>query len=213
MAETETLPAEKFSARLRHARISPQKVRYVADTVRGKNVNRALEILQATPRRAARFIHKLLKSAIANAESITSDRNLDIDVEELRVETLMVDGATPYKRFRSAPQGRAVPILKRTSHITLVLGPQPEEEKKEPRAKRKGEAGKEKGEAKVRAKGGAGQPHGHKHEGGAPHDHDHPHPHDHEHDHPHAHGHHHEHAHRHEPEHEHGGQHEKPKKG
>jgi large subunit ribosomal protein L22 len=203
MAETTTLPEQRFTAKLRHARISPQKVRYVATVIRGQNVNAALEILQATNRRGARFLHKLLKSAIANAESITSDRNLDIDVEELRIETLMIDGGTPLKRWRTAPQGRAVPILKRTSHITLVLGPQPEAPAKEKRAV------KEKKEPK------AGKPdaaHAKEHS----HDHGHDHAHEKEgqvhakgHEHPEGHHHHHDHGHVHEPDHKHGGQHEK----
>lgn len=196
---------ERFRAVLRHARISPQKVRYVAETIRGQNVNRALEILQATPRRAARFLHKLLKSAIANAESITSDRNLDIDVEELRVELLMIDGATPLKRWRTAPQGRAVPILKRTSHMTMVLGPKPEtEEKKRARKGKKERVPKpEKPEKEEKAEKAVAPPlpageahHDHAHGPGA------------DHAHPHGHAQHHEHVHRHESEHKHGGQHE-----
>ncbi len=202
MAETTTLPEQRFSARLRHARISPQKLRYVATVIRGQNVNAALEILQATNRRGARFLHKLLKSAIANAESITSDRNLDIDVEELRVETLMIDGGTPLKRWRTAPQGRAVPVLKRTSHITLVLGPQPED----PKAKRAVKGAK----AAKPEKADAGHAKEHSH------DHAHDQPKGKEgqakekgHEHPEGHHQHHEHQHRHEPDHKHGGQHEK----
>lgn len=188
---------ERFRAVLRHARISPQKIRYVADTIRGANVNRALEILQATPRRGARFLHKLLKSAIANAESITSDRNLDIDVEELRIERLMIDGGTSLKRWRTAPQGRAVPILKRTSHVTMVLGPQPEEKK----ARRAARGKRVKGEKLPKA-APADAKHEHEHgEAG--------HVHEHGHEHPEGHHHHHEHQHRHEPDHKHGGQHEK----
>lgn len=203
MADTETVPNQKFSAKLRHARISPQKIRYVANTIRGQNVNRALEILQATNRRGARFLHKLLKSAIANAESITSDRNLDIDVEELRVEGLMIDCGTSLKRWRTAPQGRAVPILKRTSHVTMVLGPKPEDAKKEKRAPK----GK-KAEKGVKADAGHAAAHAHDHS----HDHAHGgegHVHAKGHEHPEGHHQHHEHQHRHEPDHKHGGQHEK----
>ncbi|KAF0241516.1 MAG: large subunit ribosomal protein [Planctomycetota bacterium] len=199
MADTTTLPEQRFTAKLRHARISPQKVRYVATVIRGQNVNRALEILQATNRRGARFLHKLLKSAIANAESITSDRNLDIDVEELRIETLMIDGGVSLKRWRTAPQGRAVPILKRTSHITLVLGPNPDEPKKERRAT----TGKKAAKAEKAGSGPAVAPaheHSHGKEGQA---------HEHGHEHPEGHHQHHDHQHRHEPDHKHGGQHEK----
>jgi len=157
-SSTATVPDLEFSAKLRYARISPQKIRYVATTIRGLSVNRAIEVLQATPRRGARFLYKLLRSAIANAESITSDRNLDIDVEDLRVHRLMIDGGPSLKRWRTAPQGRAVPILKRTSHVTITLAPSPEETKT-----RKRRVKGKKGPAKPAKKTEKGHDHGHDH--------------------------------------------------
>lgn len=209
MPDTTTTADQRFSAKLRHARISPQKLRYVATVIKGQNVNRALEILQMTPRRGARFLHKLLKSAIANAESITSDRNLDIDVEELRIEGLMIDGGTPLKRWRTAPQGRAVPILKRTSHVTLILAPAPAA----PKTDRKSRKGKAAG--KTPAAGDKAEKGEHKHDHKKDHAHEHGtegHVHEAGHEHPEGHHQHHEHEHHHESAHEHGGQHESPKK-
>ncbi len=203
MADTTTAPEQRFSACLRHARISPQKLRYVGTVIRGQNVNRALEILQATSRRGARFLHKLLKSAIANAESITSDRNLDIDVEELRVEKLMIDGGASLKRWRTAPQGRAVPILKRTSHVTVVLGPAPEA----PAKGRRGAKGKA-APKDAKPDQGHAKEHSHDHTADKAHGSE-GHVHEKGHEHPEGHHQHHEHQHRHEPEHKHGGQHEK----
>ncbi len=104
-------------ARLKHLQASPQKVRLVADLIRGKGVQDAVNTLASTNKYAARPMEKLLKSAIANAE------NLDemVDVDELFVKEIFVDGGPTLKRLRPAPQGRAYRILKRQSHITIKL--------------------------------------------------------------------------------------------
>jgi large subunit ribosomal protein L22 len=101
-------------AKLRYARISPQKVRLVADQVRGLPVERALETLRFSPQRAARIVHKVLESAIANAE-----HNDGADVDELRVSEIMVDEGPTLKRVKPRARGRADRISKRTSHISI----------------------------------------------------------------------------------------------
>ncbi len=104
-------------ARLRYLQASPQKVRLVADLIRGKNVQEATDILQLTKKSAARHVGKCLKSAIANAES----REEAVDVDQLYVKEIFVDGGPSLKRLRPAAMGRAFRILKRQSHITIKL--------------------------------------------------------------------------------------------
>ena len=102
---------------LRSARISPQKARLVADQVRGLPVERALNLLKFSDKKAAHMIYKVVLSAIANAEN-----NLGADVDELKVKTIMVDEGPTLKRFMARAKGRGTRILKRTSHITVVVG-------------------------------------------------------------------------------------------
>lgn len=101
---------------LRYTRISPRKARYVADLVRGKPAEEAINTLAFTTRKAAAIISKLLKSAIANAGQDES-----IDVDTLYVKKIVVDGGPMMKRFRPRAMGRANRIRKMTSHITIVL--------------------------------------------------------------------------------------------
>lgn len=100
----------------RDLRISPQKARLVADLIRGKNVGDALMILDFTPKKAARMMTKTLKSVIANAES-----QQRVDVDRLYVSKIMIDGGATLKRFLPRAHGRATPMIKRTSHITIVV--------------------------------------------------------------------------------------------
>ncbi len=104
------------TAKLRHLRISPRKVRLVADLIRGKNVEEALSILQFTNKRSSLPLAKLLQSAVANA-----DQQDNVDVDRLFVKTICVDGGPTIKRFRPRAMGRATPILKRTSHVSIAL--------------------------------------------------------------------------------------------
>ncbi|RMD80826.1 MAG: 50S ribosomal protein L22 [Gammaproteobacteria bacterium] len=105
------------AARLRYARISPQKCRLVADQVRGLPVARALQVLTFSRKKAAGIVKKVLESAIANAE-----HNDGADIDELKVTRIFVDEGPTYKRIRARAKGRANRILKRTSHITVVVG-------------------------------------------------------------------------------------------
>ena len=102
---------------LRTARISPRKARLVADQVRGMPVARAADLLQFSDKKAAQMIRKVLWSAISNAEN-----NLGADIDELKVSTIMVDEGPVLKRFMARAKGRGTRILKRTSHITVVVG-------------------------------------------------------------------------------------------
>ncbi|MDZ4185044.1 MAG: 50S ribosomal protein L22 [Desulfuromonadales bacterium] len=103
-------------ATLRYLRAAPRKVRLVADLVRGKRVEEALGALRFTPKAASAPIKKLLESAVANAEN-----NHGIDIDGLWIRELRVDEGPTLKRFRPRAQGRAFPIMKRTSHVTVVL--------------------------------------------------------------------------------------------
>ena len=100
----------------RYMRIAPRRVRLVVDMIRGQRVEQALGILEFTSRRAARLIAKTVKSAVANAES-----NQNVDVDRLYVKRAYVDEGPTLKRFMPRAHGRATPILKRTSHVTIVV--------------------------------------------------------------------------------------------
>jgi large subunit ribosomal protein L22 len=107
----------EYKAIARYLRISPRKVRIVADKVRGKQVNQAKAILDYSEKRAAGLIQKVLKSAVANAEN---NFKLD-DIDRLFVKAITVDEGPTLKRMRPMSMGRAGRIRKRTSHITIVL--------------------------------------------------------------------------------------------
>jgi large subunit ribosomal protein L22 len=102
---------------LKFVRLSPKKARFVADLVRGKKVDEAVNILKFSTNRAARIIKKVLDSAIANAEN-----NQGADVDELKVTTITVDEGPRMKRIRPRAKGRADRIVKRTSHIIVGVG-------------------------------------------------------------------------------------------
>ncbi|EIT71971.1 MULTISPECIES: 50S ribosomal protein L22 [Hydrocarboniphaga] len=99
---------------LKFARLSPQKGRLVADLIRGKKVDEALNILKFSNQRAAGIIKKVLDSAIANAEN-----NNGADVDELKISQILVDGGPVMKRIRPRAKGRADRISKPTSHVTI----------------------------------------------------------------------------------------------
>ena len=106
-------------AKLNNVPTSPQKMRIVVDMIRGQKVNKALGILKYEPKVGARFVEKLLLSAIANWQNKHEDvKSEDAD---LYVKTVTVDGGSSLKRLRPAPQGRGYRILKRSNHITLVV--------------------------------------------------------------------------------------------
>lgn len=106
------------SAKLKYARISAQKARLVADMVRGLPVSKAIDELTFSNKKGAVIILKLLKSAVANAEN-----NEGMDVDELSLNTIFVDEAPSFTRFKSRAKGRSNHITKRNSHITVVVAP------------------------------------------------------------------------------------------
>lgn len=106
-------------AKLNNVPTSPQKMRIVVDVIRGQKVNKALGILKYEPKVGARFVEKLLLSAIANWQNKHED--VKLEDADLYVKTVTVDGGSSLKRLRPAPQGRGYRILKRSNHITLVV--------------------------------------------------------------------------------------------
>jgi large subunit ribosomal protein L22 len=106
----------QVAAKHRYARIASQKARLVADQIRGKSVGEALKLLEFSPKRAAKLLRKVLESAIANAE-----HNNGADVDDLKVKTIFVDEGPHMKRFMARAKGRGARILKRTSHISIIV--------------------------------------------------------------------------------------------
>ncbi|NUM34055.1 MAG: 50S ribosomal protein L22 [Candidatus Brocadiae bacterium] len=106
----------KFYAIHKYARITPRKARYVVDMIRNKTANEALEILATVPKRASYFVKKVLNSAVANAA-----QQEGIKLGNLFVREAKVHGGPTLKRYRPGPMGRAMGILKHTSHIEITL--------------------------------------------------------------------------------------------
>ena len=112
-------------AKLNDVPTSPRKMRLVADTVRGQEVNHALDLLKFSKRQASKDLEKVLRSAIANWEAKNPDKNKELDNGNVIVKTIMVDGGRTLKRIRPCPQGRAGRIRKRSNHITVILDVKP----------------------------------------------------------------------------------------
>ncbi len=112
------------SATLRYLQASPQKVRLVADQMRGKGVEEAATLLKLSKKAAAAPLGKLLRSAVANAEN----RDDQVDLDDLYVKEIFVNGGPSLKRWRAQPMGRAFRILKRQSHVTIKLDTRKDEE-------------------------------------------------------------------------------------
>ncbi len=106
----------EVTAVLRYARISPQKCRLVADTVRGKEAGNALNTLKYMPKKGAKLVYKVLWSAVENARE-----NAGLDVDDLKVSRIHVDAAPMFKRFAARAKGRGARIIKRNSHITVAV--------------------------------------------------------------------------------------------
>jgi large subunit ribosomal protein L22 len=108
-------------ARVRHIRVTPTKARRVVNMIRGKQAVEALAILKFAPQGASEPVYKLVASAMANAKVKADAENSYLDEQDLFVQTAYVDEGTTLKRFQPRAQGRAFKILKRTSHITVVV--------------------------------------------------------------------------------------------
>ena len=111
----------RFRAVHRYAKISPKKARLIVDMIRGKRVNDALHILRRVPRRGSYFVDKVLRSAIANA-----DESLQADMESLVVAEAFVDSGPQRRKWLPRARGMATPIIKRQSHITVIVADESE---------------------------------------------------------------------------------------
>ena len=109
----------EVAAKLKFVRLSAQKCRLVCDQVRGLSIDRALDILKFSPKRAAAIVKKVLDSAVANAE-----HNHGADIDELKVATIYADQGPTYKRTQARAKGRGTRLLKPTCHITVILSDQ-----------------------------------------------------------------------------------------
>lgn len=120
----ERLKAEKKAtaiAKVRNVPTSPRKMRLVADTIRGVEVNHALDLLKFSKKHSSVTLETLLRSAIANWEAKNPDQSKELDNGNVFVKTIMVDSARQLKRVRPMPKGRAGRIRKRSNHITIIL--------------------------------------------------------------------------------------------
>ena len=108
-------------AKLKDVPTSPRKMRLVADTVRGEEVNHALDLLHFSKKEASIRLEKLLRSAIANWEAKNQDKSEQLEKGNVIVKTIMVDEGRTLKRIRPCPQGRAGRIRKRSNHVTIIL--------------------------------------------------------------------------------------------
>jgi large subunit ribosomal protein L22 len=109
----------EVAARLKYARLSTQKCRLICDQVRGLPVDRALELLRFSTKKAATVVKKVLESAIANAE-----HNEGADIDELKIAKIFADQGSTYKRMHARAKGRGCQILKPTCHITVIVSDQ-----------------------------------------------------------------------------------------
>ena len=107
----------QVAAKHRYARIATQKIRLVADQIRGKSVGEALKVLEFSPKRGAKLLRKVLESAIANAE-----HNNGADIDELKVTRIFVEKGPVLKRFHARAKGRGNRIVKPTCHVFLAVG-------------------------------------------------------------------------------------------
>src|SRR5580704_3683804 len=112
---------QEFRAEARYQRVSPQKARLVLDLIKGRRVGEALETVAFTKKGVAPLIEKVLRSAVQNANYLSDEQGLDVDVDNLYVKSALANDGPRMKRIRPAPQGRAFRYQRRMAHITLVL--------------------------------------------------------------------------------------------
>lgn len=118
----------RFKASHQFARISPRKMKYVGDMIKNKNCMDAKNILAQSSKRGARFLVKLLHSAMSNAEYLITEKEMDLDPEKLYIDTLKIDQGSTYKRWQPRARGRATERKKRTTHAEIILAPPGNEE-------------------------------------------------------------------------------------
>jgi large subunit ribosomal protein L22 len=111
----------EFRAEMRYLRVSPQKARLVLELIKGRKVEEARNTLLFTKKRVAAHVGKLLQSALDNANFLSAEKNLDVDIDNLYVKNAIANEGPRMKRIRPAPQGRAFRYQRRIAHITLIL--------------------------------------------------------------------------------------------
>src|ERR1700746_3750618 len=111
----------EFRAETRYLRVSPQKARLVLDLIKGRRVEDARNTLAFTKKRVAAHVGKLLQSALDNANFLATEKNIDVEIDNLYVKRAVANDGPRMKRIRPAPQGRAYRYQRRISHIELVL--------------------------------------------------------------------------------------------
>src|SRR6202046_4481713 len=111
----------EFRAEMRYLRVSPQKARLVLELIKGRKVEEARNTLLFTKKRVAAHVGKLLQSALDNANFLSAEKNLDVELDNLYVKSAIANDGPRMKRIRPAPQGRAFRYVRRIAHITLVL--------------------------------------------------------------------------------------------
>jgi large subunit ribosomal protein L22 len=145
----------EFRAQARYMRVSPQKARLVLDLIKGRRVEDALNTLRFTKKRVAATVEKLLRSAVENANYLSSEKGIDVDVDSLYVRRAVANDGPRMKRIRPAPMGRAFRYVRRISHIEIELAERGRSG--EPLATVVGAESKAPAKAKARGKAPAGK--------------------------------------------------------
>jgi large subunit ribosomal protein L22 len=145
----------EFRAQARFMRVSPQKARLVLDLIKGRRVEDALNTLIFTKKRVAATVEKLLRSAIENANYLSSEKGIDVDVDSLYVKNAVANDGPRMKRIRPAPMGRAYRYVRRIAHIELVLAERGNREGVANRLEEKTATAKAPGKARTKARGKA----------------------------------------------------------
>ena len=111
----------EFTAKANYMRVSPQKARLVLDMIKGRRVEDALNVLEFTNKRIAPIVHKLVRSAVENANYLSTEKGVDVDLDRLYVKQAVANEGPRMKRIRPAPMGRAYRYQRRISHMEIVL--------------------------------------------------------------------------------------------
>ena len=120
-----TTSTPEFRAEAKFQRVSPQKAKLVLDLIKGKRVEAAINTVAFTNKRIAPVVEKVLRSAVANAQNLSDERGLDIDIDNLIVKTAVANEGPRMKRIRPAPMGRAFRYQRRISHIVVTVAEKP----------------------------------------------------------------------------------------
>ena len=111
----------EFTAKAKYMRVSPQKARLVLDMIKGRRVEEALNFLEFTNKRVAPLVHKLVRSAVENANYLSTEKGVDVDLDRLYVKSAIANEGPRMKRIRPAPMGRAYRYQRRIAHMEIVL--------------------------------------------------------------------------------------------